>query len=99
MEQQTLNGRTTLGPATIWRWEAYPDAQMTAFSEQRCPRSGLWLATIPSFGLSEYMTHVLHTTQARIPVEVDQRMPSLGLGNAEREAQVVWTWLGPITAK
>lgn len=98
VENQTRNGRTTLGPATIWRWEAYPDAQMTAHSEERCPRSGLWLASIPSYGLSEYMTHLLHTTQYAHSVEIDHRMPNLGLGDREREAQVVWTWLGPINA-
>lgn len=98
MESQTRNGRVTLGPATLWRWEAYPDAQMTAYSEQRCPRSGLWVATIPSYGLSEYMTRLLHTTQGKYPVEVDHRMPILGLGDAEREAQVMWTWLGPKVA-
>ncbi|QIE22385.1 hypothetical protein [Caballeronia sp. SBC2] len=98
VENQTRNGRTTLGPAVLWRWEAYPDAQMTARSEERCPRSGLWLATIPSYGLSEYMTHLLHTTQYAHSVEADDRIPSLGLGDREREAQVVWTWLGPKNA-
>jgi len=95
VENQIPNGRTTLGPATIWRWEAYPDAQMTVHSEEHCPRSGLWVATVPSYGLSEYMTHLLRTTQYAHSVEADERMPTLGLGDREREAQVVWTWIGP----
>ena len=98
METQTRNGRTALGPAVLWRWEAYPDAQMTACSRERCPRSGMWLATVPSHGLSDYAASLFRSTQYAHKVEAGDPMPILGIGNWEQESQVVWTWLRPKTA-
>jgi hypothetical protein len=98
MEQQRAKGRIPVGPAVIWRWEAYPDAQITARSLERCPRSGFWLPAIPTTGLSEYATHLFHSTHVAHSVAADNPMPVLGLGDREREAQVVWTWIGTETS-
>jgi hypothetical protein len=83
------NGAT----AKMWRWEAYPEAQMTTNHRAECPRSGMWVPTIPS-NRDAFLDAQLAGLLAVRWVDAGALMPPLWLENADAERSVVWEWLG-----
>jgi hypothetical protein len=77
----------------MWRWEAYPEAQMTTNHRAECPRSGMWVPTIPS-NRDAFLDAQLAGLLAVRWVDAGALMPPLWLENADAERSVVWDWLG-----
>lgn len=92
IEHQEQGTRKGIGPATIWRWEAYPDAKMTAVTGERCPRAGYWIPEMPG-GLTASGQQVFKLAADKRRVRADEVMPRLGLG---KDSALRWTWLGDI---
>lgn len=82
-------GTNRLGDATGWRWEAYPEAQMTGRPGERCPRSGTWLATLPLTAPEHF-----HANVRSARMVAGQPMLKIGLSSNALESQVLWTWIG-----
>lgn len=83
------DGSHDAGIATGWRWEAYLEAQLTGHPRERCPRSGLWLPTLPADAPAYLSVHVQPKR-----MEAGQPMLTMGLPDAAMESRVVWTWIG-----
>lgn len=85
----TAKGKQAADIATGWRWEAYLEAQVTGHSRERCPRSGLWVPTLPADAPAYLSAHV-----QPMHMEAGQPMLAIGLPDAALESRVVWTWIG-----
>ncbi|MPW17180.1 hypothetical protein GCT13_09610 [Paraburkholderia sp. CNPSo 3157] len=93
MEHQVGGSRKSIGPATIWRWEAYPDSKVSAVTGEPCPRSGYWIPGMPS-GLSANGLYMFSLAADKRRIAENEVMPRLGLGN---DSYLTWTWLGDVT--
>lgn len=92
MEHQQGGSRKSVGPATMWRWEAYPDSKMTALTGECCPRSGYWIPDMPG-GLTTTAFHTFKVAGDKRRIMEGDVMPRLGLGD---DSGIRWTWLGDI---
>lgn len=89
-DQQDDQGHV-MGPGNYaWVWEADSQSVGESVSKAPCPKSGHWIALIPTdVPNASYFLNRDTTVACR----VGEKLPSVGLGRSEDEARVTWVWM------
>lgn len=89
-EQQDSNG--TLFTPTQWVWDSDIASTVEARSKTPCPKSGRWLANIPTDvpNAGYYLQRV-----TVVQMKAGDTLPAVGLGSGVDEERVRWVWIGP----
>lgn len=90
MERREGGSHINIGPVKIWRWDAYPDAKVSANTGEPCPRAGLWVPSLIS-GMSAHSMYMYRAIGGVRELAAGQAMPQLGL----ETGAIPWTWIGP----
>ncbi len=93
MERRDGGSHKEIGPAKLWRWDAYPDAKVSAHTGEPCPRAGRWVPQMAA-GMSASAWDVFKAAGGPRELKSGERMPRLGL----ESGAISWTWIGPPTS-